>query len=731
MAKKPASKRTFFSELKRRHVFRVVGVYAGVAFAILQLVDIIFPILQLPEWTMSLVLVLMGIGFPIAAILAWLYDITPDGVIRTSDEIGSPAPHKPFTSNIIIAVLIVIIVGLLVYPKIQEGGEVEETPSIAILLIENIGDKANEFWTRGITEDVIIELAKGGHIRVTPIQEILKMAESGLPLNEIADALNVKYFLTSSLYKTPEGFDFRTQLIEAESGTSIYANKWSEPADQASVIPSMLAKNILTELNLSIKIPLSRAFIPDPEAYEFYLKAKYRYSKRKDLEDTEIAKGLYNKAIELDSLFLNARLELGLLYQGLGEYDTAQGILDECLPISRAIGDRVAEARMINSVGLIQNYRGQFDEALVSYHKSLEINTDPGGEEMRGHALNNIGIIKYRRGKHEEALKYYNEALQIRRDVGNRSHVGSSLNNIANVHKAMGETEKALDLYNQSLQIALEMDEEAKQGQALGNIASLYTTLGNYDDAMTNFIQSLEIERNLGNRREEARTLDNMANINLFRGNYDKSLKLAKEALTLRQEVGDQRAVASSFQGLGYISMMREDYDQAFTHLNKFNSLALANGEKGNLGFSTHLLGECYLLTNKVAEALKSFQEALQIWVNINQPEPYLMTLSWETLALAMNEEADSAISKALELDSLLASADPEQIDAMAVNWKLSQIYALLENETKAVEYLNNAHTELLVRADELLNEEDRKLILTSLLENREIMAAWRAMHKD
>ena len=731
MTSSPPSKPTIFSELKRRHVFRVVGVYAGVAFAILQLVDIIFPILHLPDWSISLVLILLGIGFPIAAILAWLYDITPDGVIRTSDEIESPAPPKPFTSNIIIGFLVVIIVGLLVYPRIQGNKEIEETPSIAILLIENIGDKADEFWTRGITEDVIIELAKGGHIRVTPIQEILKMAESGLPLNEIADVLNVKYFLTSSLYKTPEGFDFRTQLVEAESGTSIYANKWSEPADQASVIPSILAKNILTELNISTRTSLSTSYIPDPEAYEYYLKAKYRYAKRKDLEDTEIAKGLFNKAVELDSLFLNARLELGLLYQGLGEYDTAQEILDECLPISRAIGDRVAEARAINSVGLIHNYRGHFDEALVAYHKSLEINTDPGGAEIRGHALNNIGIISYRRGMYEEALSYYGQALQIRRELGNRSHVGSSLNNIANVHKAMGETEKALDLYNQSLEIGREMDEEFSQGQVLNNIAGLYVNDGNYDEALTFFGQALEIKRNLGDRREAARTLDNMANIYLFRENYAKALQLAGEALILRQDVGDQRAVSSSLHGLGYINMMKEDYAEAFNYLNMFNDQALTNGDKSGVGMSFHFLGECYLLTNNLPASIESLQKALQIWSDLDQPEPYLMTLSWETLALAMDGETETASFKALELDSLLASVDPERIDAMAVHWKLSQIFSLLGSKTKAIDYLNRAHDELLVRANELINEEDRQLILTSLRENREIMAAWEALQKE
>ncbi|MBC8185740.1 adenylate/guanylate cyclase domain-containing protein, partial [candidate division KSB1 bacterium] len=134
----------------------------------------------------------------------------------------------------------------------------KEVPSVGILYMDNRGSEEDEFWAQGITEDVIIEVASAGLIRVAPMKEILEFVNSNLPLIEIAGKLRVEYLLTSSIYKKVDGFDLRAQLIEVKSGKSIYANKWSESLDKSSTIIGTLADNILKSLGVLTKLNITK-----------------------------------------------------------------------------------------------------------------------------------------------------------------------------------------------------------------------------------------------------------------------------------------------------------------------------------------------------------------------------------------------------------------------------------------------------------------------------------------
>lgn len=724
------NKTSFISELTRRRVFRVLGVYAGAAFALLEFVDIVAPILQLPDWSTTFTLILLSLGFPIAGILAWIFDVTPDGLVRTSNEIDSLPQHKPFTSNIIIGVLTVVILGLLIYPKLQVDPPEVETPSIAILLIENVGDRADDFWTRGITEDVIIELARAGMLRVTPIQEILHYSDSGLTLVEIAQKLGVRYVLTSSLFKSNASFDFRAQLIESESGKSIYANKWSEPVERASAIPGALAKNILTELNLASEIEILPPAVTDPEAYEYYLKGRYRYDRRKNLEDTEIVRGLFTKALELDSLFVKARIQLGITYADMGEYDAAEKIFNECIDISRGIGDQLGEASVMNSMAHIHISRGKYDEGLNIAQEALELNQHPGGSRVKAHSLNNIGMIKFRRGKYEEALEYYNESLQIRQDIGNRTLEGFSLTNIGNVYHNLEEFDKALEYYYQALKIAEDLEQEPSRATVLNNLGNIYGKQGNSDEALKSYEQSLIIHRNIGDRREQARTLSNIGSIHLRRGNNEEALQLFKEALGLYEEIGDQIGVANSLISMAFFYRQNGNYEAALPYLEQYAVLSLETGEKDDIAFSFHALGEMYLLTDRAAQAITSFQQAIEAWKDVSLSEYILWSLSWKALSNAKASNFDSARSDIHELDSLQQSETLGDDETIVLDWNKSQVYTLLGDSIAAETHLILAH-EALDRSAKAISDDEEREVFLNAPENGEIAIAWEALNKN
>ena len=164
----------FWSELKRRKVIKVVAMYAATAFIILEVVDIISPALLLPTWTVSLVIVLLAIGFPIAVILSWIFDVTPEG-IRKTDSIGQeskPARRAVKASDVLIAVLFVAVCVLL-YPKIFSNDKFENIReedgriSIAVMPFQNLtNDTLWNVWQVGIQNELIAKLSNSTELAV-------------------------------------------------------------------------------------------------------------------------------------------------------------------------------------------------------------------------------------------------------------------------------------------------------------------------------------------------------------------------------------------------------------------------------------------------------------------------------------------------------------------------------------------------------------------------------------
>ena len=186
-------------ELKNRKVFRSVAIYAGFAFVLLQVCEIVIPRLFLPEWPMILIIILVILGFPIIAVLSWIYDITPTDRVETS-PIDTPQPLGVYalTGLILTAIGVTFWVSVGVF-GVSFGGD-DEVPSIGILMMENLGGEDEEFWSSGITADLITKVAGAGLIRVSPLDDIVNL-EKKINIEEKAKRLRVKYILANRFQK--------------------------------------------------------------------------------------------------------------------------------------------------------------------------------------------------------------------------------------------------------------------------------------------------------------------------------------------------------------------------------------------------------------------------------------------------------------------------------------------------------------------------------------------------
>jgi TolB-like protein len=223
--------KNFFAELRRRNVYKVAIAYAVVAWLLMQIATQVFPFLEIPNWAIRLVIMLLALGFPIALILAWAFELTPEGIKRTDQiEPGQRSRNRAWIYIVIVAVG--ISVSLFLFGRYttssKQSGSVElPTKSIAVLPFENFSeDKAFAFFADGVPDEILNDLAKIADLKVisrTSVMQYKNTATRNLP--EIAQALKVAHVLEGSVQRSANRVRVSAQLIDARNDTHVWGSR--------------------------------------------------------------------------------------------------------------------------------------------------------------------------------------------------------------------------------------------------------------------------------------------------------------------------------------------------------------------------------------------------------------------------------------------------------------------------------------------------------------------------
>src|SRR6266571_4020586 len=212
----------FFTELKRRNVYKVAIAYGVVAWLLMQVASQIFPFFEIPNWAVRLVVLLLVIGFPVAMILAWAFELTPEGIKRMQDVDLSESVRRKTGRKLdflIIAVLLLVIAGLLFkrfHPNVSRAVSSSPGKSIAVLPFENLSeDKANAYFADGIQEEILTRLAKIADLKVISRTSTQRYQSKPGNLAEIAKQLGVANILEGSVQKAADQVRINVQLIKA------------------------------------------------------------------------------------------------------------------------------------------------------------------------------------------------------------------------------------------------------------------------------------------------------------------------------------------------------------------------------------------------------------------------------------------------------------------------------------------------------------------------------------
>jgi TolB-like protein/Flp pilus assembly protein TadD len=313
----------FFAELKRRNVYRAAVAYGAASWLLIQIATQVFPFFEIPNSTVRFVVVALVVGFPIAMLVAWLYQLTPEGFVR-EDEVD-PALRKGLGRKmdfVVIGVLLLVI-AMLIYGRLpfrSLAGETIPKKSIAVLPFENLSDdKANAFFADGIQDDILTNLAKISDLRVISRTSVepYRDRKKRRSLREIARTLGTANVLEGSVRREGNRVAVNVQLIDAAQDRHLWAQRYDRTLEDSLGMEGELAREIADALSATLtpeeKAQVERKPTGNADAWVLYLRG-LRHLRNPDglLQDLRNADQLFSQATDLDPQFALAHAALAI-----------------------------------------------------------------------------------------------------------------------------------------------------------------------------------------------------------------------------------------------------------------------------------------------------------------------------------------------------------------------------------------------------------------------------------
>src|SRR6266705_641033 len=498
----------FFAELTRRNVYKVAIAYVVVAWLLIQAASIFLPAFNAPQWAIQIVILILVVGFPIALVFSWAFEITPEG-IKLESEIEADESITHHTGRKIVALTIVLAVvatGLLIFQFVRArstspSAATISNKSIAVLPFDNLsGDPQNAYFSEGVQDEILTRLAKIAELKVISRTSTQRFKSVPSDLRQIAQQLGVANILEGSVQKANDQVRVNVQLINALTDAHLWADTYDRKLNDIFAVESDIAKTIAETLQARLtgseKSSIAKTPTVNPEAYELYLKGRFFWNKRtgddlrKSIEYLKqaIAKdpgyalayaaladsyGLLRfyggaspnesivpataaakKALELDDSLAEAHASLGLI--ATEELEIHRGVSE----LERAVQLNPNYATAHHWLSLALTALGQSDRSITELKRALEL--DP--LSMVINADLSIGYLYARR--YDEAEAQARKTLEIDpRSFLAHYYLGMALQLKGRLKEAIPEFQKAVELNHDPYSMSMLVQGYARNGQ--------------------------------------------------------------------------------------------------------------------------------------------------------------------------------------------------------------------------------------------------------------------------
>jgi len=382
------SMKSFFTQLKKRKVIRVAIAYVVVGWVMMQVGEVTFEALGLPAWALTLLIVVLLLGFPIALVLAWAFEITPEGIRKDSAGQVQQMDEVP--------------------PELDRTA-----PSIAVLPFVDMSERGDQgYFCEGIAEEILNALCKVANLRVASRVTAFRFGGKSADVQEIGRKLKVQTVLEGGVRKSGDRLRITAQLIKTADGYHLWSQQYDRRLEDVFEIQQEIADSIASALSVTLKRKNPGAQQPvDPKAYDLFLRGLSYFAKQ-NIQDTIYARQMFERALEADPEFGRAWAGLSYTY-GIEElYFNAKEVnREEALRTSQkalVLAPDLAESH--TAAGIAHCMVKDYAAADTEFLKAIEI--DPESYD----AWYFFGRSKVHEGELERALHLFERAAQVRPD---------------------------------------------------------------------------------------------------------------------------------------------------------------------------------------------------------------------------------------------------------------------------------------------------------------------------
>jgi TolB-like protein/Tfp pilus assembly protein PilF len=469
----------FFGELKRRNVYKVAVAYAVVSWLLIQVATQVFPFFEIPNWAVRLVVLLLILGFPVALLLSWAFEITPEGIKRES-EVAHEQSTSRHTGRRIVGLTIVVAViaaGLFVFQlvrsksavtprsaseQLRRDGQSEAATgsagpageiaakSIAVLPFDNLSDdKSNAYFAEGIQDEILTRLSKIASLKVISRSSTQKYKSSPDNLRDVGRQLGVANLLEGSVQKIANAVHINVQLIKAATDEHVWAESYDRELQNIFGVEGEVAGKIADALDAKLSGAEQKALAVKPTsnvaAYDAYLHGRSIEATRFDIPGEQQVASDYAKAVQLDPTFALAWARLAIVrsflyFNTIDRETNSPAAIKEAVDRAMALQPELGEAWLALGVYRYQ-ILNDFPAALQAYAEAGK--RLPNSADVFG----NMAFVERRMGRWDDAVSHFRKATSLDpRNLQLLIYTGETLGYLRNFAEAEDFVDRALQI---------------------------------------------------------------------------------------------------------------------------------------------------------------------------------------------------------------------------------------------------------------------------------------------
>lgn len=407
----------FFSELKRRNVFRMAALYLVSAWLVMQIAEVIIGLANLADWVGPLILALLAIGLPIALVLSWFYELTPEGITLDTDAVQAAAIKHARGRSIDLVVIAILCAAVMMFAYDKWWPEGPPERSIAVMAFENMSDDPDQdYLSDGIAEELLNALAKIPELRVTSRSSSFSFKNRNVPISEVAAQLDVSHVLEGSVRKSGDRIRITAQLIDATSDKHLWSETYDRELNDLFAVQDDIAGQIGDALRVRLILASGEEVAPtvvrsaELAAYDAYLQGReiVRFREPRRMQE---AYELFEKALRIDPSFAPAHAQIAIaIMVTIGHWDAedqewGRKVALQHLDQADALDSDLPELH--GGRALFAAYEEDTESTIAHARRALELN--PHYVD----AMNWLQLAYTDTGRHEESDRVLKRMLVI------------------------------------------------------------------------------------------------------------------------------------------------------------------------------------------------------------------------------------------------------------------------------------------------------------------------------